>query len=156
MESIRRVIDAFDRADWSEIDVRVGDVRIHLSAGAPTATPRASGSPSAPSAAPSPTTSYDAAATEPSATLPPGTHVVESPSPGTFWRSPEPGAPPFTDIGQVIDGSATVCIVEVMKLMNHLKAGVGGTVVAVYPDNGVAVSKGDPLFAIAPTTGPVA
>ncbi len=63
--------------------------------------------------------------------LPAGAHVVVSPSPGIFWRSPEPGAPPFADIGDVVDASATVCIVEVMKLMNHVKAGVSGEVVAV-------------------------
>jgi biotin carboxyl carrier protein len=50
----------------------------------------------------------------------------------------------------VIDPSATVCIVEVMKLMNHVKAGVGGTVVAVYGENGVAVERGERLFAIVP------
>jgi biotin carboxyl carrier protein len=77
---------------------------------------------------------------------------VVAPSPGIFWRSPEPGAPPFADVGDTIDASATVCIVEVMKLMNHLKAEVGGTVVAVYGVNGVAVQKGEPLFAIAPST----
>jgi acetyl-CoA carboxylase biotin carboxyl carrier protein len=91
-------------------------------------------------------------AAAPATIVPPdGAHVVVSPSPGIFWRSPEPGAPPFADVGDTIDASATVCIVEVMKLMNHLKAGVGGTVVAVYGVNGVAVEKGQPLFAIAPT-----
>ena len=78
-----------------------------------------------------------------SATPPPtGAHVVVSPSPGILWRSPEPGAPPFADVGDVVDASATVCIVEVMKLMNHVKAGVSGEVVAVYVENGVAVQKG--------------
>ncbi|RPI05274.1 MAG: acetyl-CoA carboxylase, biotin carboxyl carrier protein, partial [Actinobacteria bacterium] len=77
-------------------------------------------------------------------------HVVVSPSPGIFWRSPEPGLPPFADLGLSVDASATVCIVEVMKLMNHVKAGVSGDVVAVYCDNGVAVRKGQALFAIAP------
>ena len=83
--------------------------------------------------------------------LPAGAHVVVSPSPGILWRSPEPGAPPFADVGDVVDASATVCIVEVMKLMNHVKAGVSGEVVAVYVENGVAVQKGEPLFAIAPS-----
>ena len=72
-----------------------------------------------------------------------------APSPGIFWRSPEPGLPAFADVGDVVEASATVCIVEVMKLMNHVKAGVSGEVVAVYCDNGVAVQKGQALFAIA-------
>ena len=74
-----------------------------------------------------------------------------APSPGIFWRSPEPGLPPFADVGDVVEASATVCIVEVMKLMNHVKAGVAGTVVGVFGDNGVAVQKGQLLFAIVPT-----
>ena len=88
----------------------------------------------------------------PSGAVPPADapHVIRAPSPGIFWRSPEPGAPPFADVGDVIEPSATVCIVEVMKLMNHIKAGVDGVVVAVYGENGVAVQKGDPLFGIVP------
>jgi biotin carboxyl carrier protein len=82
---------------------------------------------------------------------PSGAHLVVSPSPGIFWRSPEPGLPPFTDEGHTVDASATVCIVEVMKLMHHVKAGVRGEVVAVYGQNGVAVQKGEPLFAIVPS-----
>ena len=73
-----------------------------------------------------------------------------SPSPGILWRSPEPGLPPFADVGDTLDASATVCIVEVMKLMNHVKAGVSGEVVAVYSGNGETVQKGQALFAIAP------
>ena len=83
--------------------------------------------------------------------LPAGAHVVVSPSPGILWRSPQPGAPPFADIGDVVDASSTVGIVEVMKLMTHVKAGVSGEIVAVCVDNGVAVQKGAPLFAIAPS-----
>ena len=55
----------------------------------------------------------------------------------------------LAEVGVSLDASSTVCIVEVMKLMNHVKAGVGGEVVAVYVENGVAVDKGQPLFAIA-------
>jgi acetyl-CoA carboxylase biotin carboxyl carrier protein len=155
LEAIRRVVDAFERSDWAEIDVRTGGVRVHLAACDP------SGVPAGPragdrTASPASTAAPDAAAVRapsadaPAPELPPGTHVVVSPSPGICWRSPEPGAPHFVDVGDDIDASATVCIVEVMKLMSHLKAGVSGRVVAVYGENGVAVEQGQPLFAIAP------
>ena len=173
LDAIRRVVDAFERSDWSEIDVRVGDLRVHLAVGPPTPAPSAR-----PDAAPrdhgdQPAATPDAAprdhgdqpaavvgtprtegATATATTAPSGAHVVVSPSPGIFWRSPEPGAPPFADVGDVVDESATVCIVEVMKLMNHVKAGVTGEVVAVYGDNGVSVRLGQPLFAIAPSGPP--
>ena len=82
---------------------------------------------------------------------PTGAHVVVSPTFGIFWRSPEPGLPPFADLGHTVEASATVCIVEVMKLMYHVKADVSGEVVAVYAENGVAVQKGQALFAIVPS-----
>lgn len=152
LDAVKRVIAAFERSDWSEIDVRVGDVRLHLSTGAVVP----------PTSVPPPPARVDVADPEEAATAdaapphaPPadGVHVVTAPSPGIFWRSPEPGAPPFADIGDVIESSATVCIVEVMKLMNHVKAGIDGVVVAVYGENGVAVQKGDPLFGVAPIDG---
>lgn len=158
-EAVKRVIAAFERSDWSEIDVRFGDVRVHLSAGSDDGlTARSTG--------PGPA-GADAEAVEagiadgetdaagsapPAAPAPPADapHVIRAPSPGIFWRSPEPGAPPFAEVGDAIEPSATVCIVEVMKLMNHVKAGIGGVVLAVYVENGHGVQKGDPLFGIAP------
>ena len=152
LDAIRRVVEAFERSDWSEIDVRSGDVRVHLATGAPSNSP--AGSPettSGPAAPPAPPTNAGGPAPELTTVLPTDAHVVVSPSPGILWRSPEPGAPPFADIGDVVDASATVGIVEVMKLMTHVKAGVGGEIVAVCVENGVAVQKGEPLFAIAPS-----
>ncbi len=141
-DAIKRVVEAFERSEWSEIDVRSGDVRVHLSTSTPAAPPTTTPAPAPDSAG------DDRAAVEPAPT---GAHIVVSPSPGIFWRSPEPGSPPFADVGHIVDASATVCIVEVMKLMNHVKADVSGEVVAVYCENGVAVQKGQALFAIAPS-----
>ena len=164
-DAIKRVVEAFERSGWSEIDVRAGDVRVHLSTTAPTGPPTTPADNHARAAAHTDpvenrwaSEAADAPAGgrgDPSVTTragPPvadGAHLVVSPSPGIFWRSPEPGLPPFADVGLSVDSSATVCIVEVMKLMNHVKAGVGGEVVAVFVENGVAVEKGQALFAIA-------
>jgi acetyl-CoA carboxylase biotin carboxyl carrier protein len=84
-----------------------------------------------------------------SAALPDG-HRVTSPSLGLFWRSPQPGAPAFVEIGQKVAAEDTVCIVEVMKLMNHVKAGVAGTVIAIQPENGGMVEFGATLVVIDP------
>jgi len=160
-DAIRRVLEAFERSDWSEIDVRSGSVRVHLSVSATTGSPAMTpGQPPPAGTAPAGSAAdadagTDAGAhqpaTEPANPPPTGAHVVVSPSPGIFWRSPEPGRPPFVDIGHSVEASATVCIVEVMKLMNHVKASVGGEVVAVYCENGVAVQKDQALFAIIPS-----
>ena len=154
-DAVKRVVEAFERSDWSEIDVRSGNLRVHLSsttAGSTAhgATTTARSAPDDSGDNPDDNPGDDAVVHEPDAP-PAGAHVVVSPSPGIFWRSPEPGLPPFADVGHTLDASATVCIVEVMKLMNHVKAGVGGNVVAVYCENGATVRKGQALFAIAPT-----
>jgi acetyl-CoA carboxylase biotin carboxyl carrier protein len=160
-DAIKRVIEAFERSGWSEIDIRTGTLRVHLSASTasgPSATP-AEPAVQDPTVAGHPTPLEDGddrpdrapAPPAAAASAPPaGSHVVVSPSPGIFWCSPEPGAPPFVEVGKAVEASETVCIIEVMKLMNHVKAGVGGEVVAVYVDNGVAVGKGQPLFAVVP------
>ena len=151
-EAVRRVVEAFDASDWSEIDVRFGDVRIQLStttAGAAPTAPTASSSPEpvAPSDPEAP--SDNDAGPLPTETtapglddIPPGAHLVVSPSPGIFWVAPEPGAPPFIEVGGRVDESSTIGIVEVMKLMNHVKAGVAGQIAAVLVGNGVGVALG--------------
>lgn len=153
LEGIRRVVAAFEQSDWAEIDVRFGAVRVHLVAGEHGAT-AASHLPSTASPSPvRPPVGDDRGAVPAARTAEPppdGAHLVVSPSPGIFWRSPEPGAPPFAEVGDRVDMTSTMCIVEVMKLMNHIKADVHGVVVAVYGENGVAVQQGEPLFAIVP------
>lgn len=158
-DAIRRVVEAFERSDWTEIDVRAGDVRVHLAAGTatdarvadrPDPAARQGGGPGAVrDVAPEP--ARESGTPSPPPIAPDGAHVVTAPSPGIFWRSPEPGAPPFADVGDSVTAASTLCIVEVMKLMNHLKSGVAGEVVAVYPRDGVAVRKGEPLFAVVPS-----
>lgn len=71
---------------------------------------------------------------------------IEAPTVGIFWRSPNPGAPPFVEVGQEVDAETTVGIVEVMKLMNHIKAGVAGRIVESVAKNGETVEAGASLF----------
>jgi len=60
--------------------------------------------------------------------VPDGHHAVRAPLPGTFYRAPMPGAPPFVEPGSPVEPDTVVCIVETMKLMNSVSAGVRGTV----------------------------
>ena len=82
--------------------------------------------------------------------VPEGHHVIRAPMVGTFYRSPEPGAPPFIDVGAKVKADTTVCIIEVMKLMNSVAAGVKGTVTHVFAENAQMVEYGQPLIAIRP------
>jgi acetyl-CoA carboxylase biotin carboxyl carrier protein len=77
-----------------------------------------------------------------------GAHAVVSPSPGIFWRSPAPGEPPFVEVGQTVTATSPIGIVEVMKLMNQVLAGVAGTVRAVLVENGAGVERDEPMVLI--------
>ena len=77
--------------------------------------------------------------------------IVKSPIVGTFYRSAEPGAPPFVDIGQPVKKGQVLCIIEAMKLMNEINAECDGELVKTYVENGQAVQYGERLFAIKPS-----
>ena len=74
--------------------------------------------------------------------------VVKSPIVGTFYRSPEPGAPSFVEIGQRVKKDQVLCIIEAMKLMNEITSEYDGEIVNAYVDNGKPVQYSERLFAI--------
>jgi acetyl-CoA carboxylase biotin carboxyl carrier protein len=74
--------------------------------------------------------------------------VVKSPIVGTFYRSPEPGAPSFVEVGQRVRKDQVLCIIEAMKLMNEITSEYEGEIVSVYVENGKPVQYGERLFAI--------
>ena len=79
-----------------------------------------------------------------------GLVTVKSPIVGTFYRSPDPGAPPFVNVGDAISVGQKLCIIEAMKLMNEIEAEVAGEVVRIHPENGQPVQYGEALFSIRP------
>ena len=74
--------------------------------------------------------------------------VVKSPIVGTFYRSPEPGAASFVEIGERVKKDQVLCIIEAMKLMNEITSEYDGEIVSVYVENGKPVQYGERLFAI--------
>jgi acetyl-CoA carboxylase biotin carboxyl carrier protein len=74
--------------------------------------------------------------------------IVTSPIVGTFYRAPEPGAPPFAEIGARVKTGQVLCIIEAMKLMNEIECDFAGEVVSIYVENGQPVQYGERLFAI--------
>ena len=79
---------------------------------------------------------------------------VESPMVGIFYRSPQPGALPFVEVGDVVSAGQTLCLLEAMKLFNELKADADGRVRSIHADNGQAVEFGTLLFELEPVGGP--
>jgi oxaloacetate decarboxylase alpha subunit len=78
---------------------------------------------------------------------------VEAPMVGTFYRAPQPGAPPFVEEGQPIGAGQTLCILEAMKLMNEVKADVDGIVRSILVENASPVEFGQLLFELEPVNG---
>ncbi len=75
---------------------------------------------------------------------------IKSSMVGTFYSSPEPGAEPFVRVGQHVSESTQVCIIEVMKLMSSIEAGVNGTIVEILVKNNDPVEFGQVLFRVKP------
>jgi acetyl-CoA carboxylase biotin carboxyl carrier protein len=75
-------------------------------------------------------------------------HAVESPMLGVFYRASAPGAAPYVEVGARVGPETVVCLIEVMKMMNSIVAGVAGTIAEVCADNAELVELGQPLFRI--------
>jgi acetyl-CoA carboxylase biotin carboxyl carrier protein len=88
----------------------------------------------------------------PRAPVPEGLAAVHPPLLGTFYRAPKPGAPPFVDVGDKVDENAVVGIMETMKMMTPVHAGVRGTVVEFRTGNGEFADTDAVLLLVDPTS----
>jgi acetyl-CoA carboxylase biotin carboxyl carrier protein len=77
-----------------------------------------------------------------------GLHIITSPIVGTFYRSANPEAEPFVNVGDRISKGKVLCIIEAMKLMNEIESDIEGTITRIYPQNGQPVEYGEKLFAV--------
>lgn len=75
---------------------------------------------------------------------------IKAPMVGTFYRAPSPEAPPYVEVGQVIEPGQVVCVIEAMKLMNEIECDVDGLVKEIFIENGKPVEYGQKLFSIVP------
>lgn len=150
---ITRIVEAFEASDWQHLRVALGDTLLELSKSGslgPAGAPAATHSPVASEPVADLPVREAVAAAPPRAAqpLPEGLQHVLAPSVGVFWRAPSPTSPPFVSEGDTVAKSDTVCIVEVMKLMNHVAAGVSGTVDSILVENGQMVERGQALFLV--------
>lgn len=134
-----------------------GQATAPVAAAAPPAAPPAPAP--APAPAESPASAPSGASAKPSAAdagdgadggpeAPEGSHIVESPIVGTFYRRPSPDQDTFVEVGDRVKKGQTLCIVEAMKLMNEIEADADGEVVKIFPQNAQPVEFGEPLFAL--------
>ena len=160
-DDIQVLLELFEMSTWQEMTIDIGDDYLHVSrrSNGSMAAPPPLASP-APAAVPAPDAAPTGAAPipAPAATAPvtPGPAAnghgvpVAAPSVGLFWRSPSPGVPPFVEVGSRVGPEDTIAIIEVMKLMSPLKAGLSGVVTAILAENGATVARGDALVLVDP------
>ena len=139
---IRELAALMDETGLTEIEIEHKELRLRVARGVMAAPAYAA--PDALGVAGTLAASAKARATE--AGDHPGT--VKSPMVGTAYRSPEPGAATFVEIGTVVQAGQTVLIVEAMKTMNHIPAPKSGTVVQIIVQDGQPVEYGEPLLVI--------
>jgi acetyl-CoA carboxylase biotin carboxyl carrier protein len=136
-DDVTEILRIIDESDVDELRVETDGFKLHVvRRGA--ATPAPASKPAATAAHASRDTARDELL------------AVPSPMLGTFYRAESPGARPFVEVGAEVEPDTTVCIIEVMKMMNSVAAGVSGTVVEICARNGELVEYGAPLFQVAP------
>jgi acetyl-CoA carboxylase biotin carboxyl carrier protein len=147
LQKVKDLIELMKANDLVEIEISEGDSKIHLKR--PCAETRfVQYSPSAPMhAAPAPA----ALAAAPSApAVDTSLLVIKSPIVGTFYQASNPEAAPFVKLGDKVNAETVVCIIEAMKVMNEIKAELGGTIVEICCKDGQAVEFGQALFKVRP------
>jgi acetyl-CoA carboxylase biotin carboxyl carrier protein len=154
-DDLKEILAAVATAGFEEFSLEIGDMKIRLTkqGGAAAAVPRRG---TAVAEAPGPSTESPVRQSDPVAPRslpvepPDGLVAVTAPLLGTFYRAPAPDAPPFVEVGSVVEPDDTVCIIEVMKLMNNVRAGCRGRVAQVCADNATLVEFGQTLVLIEP------
>ena len=138
---LRDILALVEESDVDEVVIEQGDLKmtVRKSGVVAAAAPAAAAPPVAPAAAPS------AAADHAD-----GYHMVRSKWVATFYRASSPQTPSFVEVGDTVEAGQTLCILEMMKMMNELTADVAGIVRQVLVENGETVQYGQPLFAIEP------
>ena len=146
IDRIRRLVELMKEHDLSEVDLRESRQRIRICRG-PKEPPRGAYAPPPPPVPAQPAPAAPPAA-KGSAADGPNVAVVKSPMVGTFYSRPNPKAEPYVRVGDRVDTTTVVCIIEAMKVFNEIPAEVRGKVVAILCEDGEAVEFDKPLYTV--------
>ena len=154
IRKVKKLIEMLEESSLAEIEIKEGEESIRISRASSTRGPASAVVTAAPAppppALPPPNPTAPAATSSPSVAAPtiPAGQAVTSPMVGTFYRSPNPGAKPFVDVGSEVKTGDVICIIEAMKMMNQIESDKAGIVKAVLKENGEPVEFGEPLFVV--------
>ena len=148
LRKLKTLIDLVADSGIAELEITEGEGKVRIVKFSQTAAvvPAAVAAPAQVVAAPAAAPAAPAAAQ--AAAVPQG-HQVKAPMVGTFYRSPNPNAAAFVEVGQTVKEGDPLCIIEAMKLLNEIEADKSGVIKEILVENGEPVEYGQPLFIIA-------
>lgn len=159
IRKVKKLIEMMEDSDIAEIEIKEGEDGVRISRGirqepvvssarvyadvsddmaGPVVVGQAAGTP-APAAR---------AAGTPAAAVINEAAWVRAPMVGTFYRAPSPSSPSYVEVGDTVKAGDTLCIIESMKMMNHIKADLDGRVEAILVDNETPVEFDQPIFTL--------
>jgi acetyl-CoA carboxylase biotin carboxyl carrier protein len=124
-DDVREILRLIDESELDELKIEMPGLHLHVRRGG-------GGAPPAPVVA-----------------APSANGAITAPMLGTFYRASAPGEAPFVEVGDEVQADTVVCLIEVMKMMNAIPAGVTGRIVEVCAENAQLVEFGAPLFRVA-------
>lgn len=150
---IEALVETFEASDWSELKLTIDGLDLFLSKSpgarpSPAVAELAMPVAAAPFAASAPARAN--AAPPKHAAAPEDWVTVRAPNLGTFYRAPKPGAPPYVKLGQHVEPTTELCLIEVMKLFTTVYNNVFGVVRQVLVEDGELVEFDQALFLIEP------
>ena len=149
-KDVAEIMRLLEESHFESLSLEINGIKLNLQRGSAARVPPApdSGSPTVTS---TPATRHPTPKSKPPSE--PGLTDVPSPLLGVFYRAPKPGEPPFVQVGAKVNADTVVGIIEVMKLMNSVRAGVAGEVVEILGENGALVEYGEILLRVRPEVG---
>jgi acetyl-CoA carboxylase biotin carboxyl carrier protein len=138
---VAEIMRLVEQSGFDELTLEMEGTKISLRRGATAGTP-------APAVATAPQPAPAQPLAPATATADPALQDLPSPLLGTFYRAPKPGAPPFVEVGSQVEADSIVGIIEVMKLMNTVRAGVRGAVAEILVADGALAEFGETLMRV--------
>jgi acetyl-CoA carboxylase biotin carboxyl carrier protein len=148
IRKVKKLIELLEESGIDELEIREGEESVRISRHGKQ--PQYAPAPqvfAAPAPAAAPVAAAPVADAAPAAAKLNG-NVVRSPMVGTFYRTPAPTSPAFVEVGQTVKKGDTLCIVEAMKMMNHIEAETSGVIESILVEDGQPVEYDQPLFTI--------
>ncbi len=152
LDDIKIALAIIENGEGQEISLRSGDIELNIRRGPPGAaspvipTTAALPTPMAPVATPAAAPLVEAGSAPPSSTA----RALHAPLTGVIYRAPAPDEPPFVEPGAAVSEESVVCIIDVMKVMNLIKAPAAGRIARIDVQDGHLVTKGDVVMWVEP------